>query len=380
MTRINRQRYMAELSRLLAFMFKEDKEDILAKYNKMLDEAEDEQALLEEFGSPTKLAVTISRTYKREERKLSVEADSKEDAQSAPLEFGTKAAEEPAAKEPEPDVPSYADIIEEIRREKAAEQGIEYKPIFFNEPETPAVEESPVVEEAPVEEESPVVEEVPVVEETPVEEEAPAVEEAPVEEEVSVEEEAPAVEEGPVEEEAPAVEEVPAIEEAPVEEEAPAVEEIPVAEEAPVEEDAPVEEEACADESTDILDELESAEPPAPKTLYKTNAALLVLYLIFAVPIGLLLLVLAAAVGLTLLGTVIGIGAIAVKVVGFAVSTLAVFADVMLCIGAALIAAAVGLALLWLALLLLIKGIPGICRGAVALGRKFCVKEVGVND
>ena len=70
----------------------------------------------------------------------------------------------------------------------------------------------------------------------------------------------------------------------------------------------------------------------------------------------------------------------AVKVVGFAVSTLAVFADVMLCIGAALIAAAVGLALLWLALLLLIKGIPGICRGAVALGRKFCVKEVGVND
>ena len=118
---------MAELSRLLAFMFKEDKEDILAKYNKMLDEAEDEQALLEEFGSPTKLAVTISRTYKREERKLSVEADSKEDTQSAPLEFGKKAAEETAGKEPEPDVPSYADIIEEIRREKAAEQGARIK-------------------------------------------------------------------------------------------------------------------------------------------------------------------------------------------------------------------------------------------------------------
>ena len=281
---------MAELSRLLAFMFKEDKEDILAKYNKMLDEAEDEQALLEEFGSPTKLAVTISRTYKREERKLSVEADSKEDTQSAPLEFGKKAAEETAGKEPEPDVPSYADIIEEIRREKAAEQGVEYKPIFFNEPETPAVEEGPAVEEAPA------------VDETP------------------------------------------------------------------------------ADESADILDELESAEAPAPKTVYKTNAALLILYLIFAIPIGLLLLVLAAAVGLTLLGTVIGIAVFAVKVVGFAVSTLAVFADVMLCVGAALIAAAVGLMLLWLALLIFTKGIPGLCRGAVALGRSFCVKEVGVND
>ena len=32
---------MAELSKLLAFMFKEDKEDILAQYNKMLDEADD---------------------------------------------------------------------------------------------------------------------------------------------------------------------------------------------------------------------------------------------------------------------------------------------------------------------------------------------------
>ena len=76
---MNRQRYMAELSKLLAFMFKEDKEDILAQYNKMLDEAEDEQAMLESFGSPTRLAVTISRTYKRSERKLSVEADSKDD-------------------------------------------------------------------------------------------------------------------------------------------------------------------------------------------------------------------------------------------------------------------------------------------------------------
>ena len=102
---------MAELSKLLAFMFKEDKEDILAHYNKLLDEAEDEQALLEEFGSPTKLAVTISRTYNRNERKLSVEADSKADVQPAPVVKAPKPEPEPA-----PEVPSYADIIEEIRR------------------------------------------------------------------------------------------------------------------------------------------------------------------------------------------------------------------------------------------------------------------------
>ena len=161
---MNRQRYMAELSKLLAFMFKEDKEDILAQYNKMLDEAEDEQAMLESFGSPTRLAVTISRTYKRSERKLSVEADSKDDGSTgeSAMPFAPAAAKvkEPESA-PEETTLSYADIIEEIRREKAQEEGIEYKPIFFNEPEpepepmpeTPAVEEQPPAGE-PVDDEA----------------------------------------------------------------------------------------------------------------------------------------------------------------------------------------------------------------------------------
>ena len=86
------------------------------------------------------------------------------------------------------------------------------------------------------------------------------------------------------------------------------------------------------------------------------------------------------AVGLALLAAAAGIAVLAGKVVGFAVSTLVVFADILLCIGAALIAAAVALALLWLGLLTLIKGVPGLCRGIAGLGRKFCVKEVGGND
>lgn len=132
---------MAELSKLLAFMFKEDKEDILAQYNKMLDESDDEQALLESFGSPTKLAVTISRTYKRSERKLAVEADSKEDKPAETEHIFVT----PVKKEKTAEVNtglSYADIIEEIRREKAEEEGVEYKPMFFDEPEQPAAEET----------------------------------------------------------------------------------------------------------------------------------------------------------------------------------------------------------------------------------------------
>ena len=174
-THINRQKYMAELSKLLAFMFKEDKEDILAQYNKMLDEADDEQALLESFGSPTKLAVTISRTYKRSERKLAVEADSKEDKPEATEHIIVTPVKREKEKPSVTDTGlSYADIIEEIRREKAAEEGVEYKPMFYDEPEETAVQEE--LEETPAEEtqtEETITEQEPAEESAPVEEAAP---------------------------------------------------------------------------------------------------------------------------------------------------------------------------------------------------------------
>ena len=317
---------MAELSKLLAFMFKEDKEDILAHYNKLLDEAEDEQALLEEFGSPTKLAVTISRTYNRNERKLSVEADSKADVQPAPVVKAPKPEPEPA-----PEVPSYADIIEEIRREKAEEQGIEYKPMFFNEEETPVVEDAPADEEAPTDED------------------------------------APAVEEAPVVEEAPADEDTPADEDAPAGEDAPAVE------------DTPADEDAPADTVVEIFDELDSIEPDEPAVVYKTNVALLILYLIFAIPIGLVLLAAVTAVGLLLLATAVGTAVLAIEVGGFGISSFSMFADILLCIGVALIGCALALVLLWLGLLVLGRALPGLFRGIVGLGRKFCVREVSAN-
>ena len=55
-------------------------------------------------------------------------------------------------------------------------------------------------------------------------------------------------------------------------------------------------------------------------------------------------------------------------------------ADIMLCAGAVLIAFAVALILLWIGVLVLVRGISGIVRGAKALGRSFCVKEVPDNE
>ncbi len=404
---MNRQRYMAELSKLLAFMFKEDKEDILAQYNKMLDEAEDEQAMLEGFGSPTKLAVTISRTYKRSERKLSVEADSKNGSDTGDTGVSAVPAAHAAARvkkpEPEPEETlSYADIIEEIRREKALEEGIEYKPIFFNEPEpeVPAAEEEPPAEEAvtepPAEAEAPA--EIEITAEAEMTAEAEAAVEAEPESEQT--EELPAEEEasgeaGPdAEEEASEIQEQ-AGTEAAAEDEAPTEDGLEpepepdeASEEAPEEDpedsaedgiDAPGNEKP-EDESEEIFAELEKAEQPEEEARYKTNAALLVLYLIFAIPVGIVLAAAAAVLGLLLLAFGIGLIAAALKVVGFAFSMFNIFADIMMCAGASLIALAAALIVIWLGLTMLFRAIGGIINGLKALGRSICVREVSVNE
>lgn len=380
---MNRQRYMAELSKLLAFMFKEDKEDILAQYNKMLDEAEDEQAMLESFGSPTRLAVTISRTYKRSERKLSVEADSKDDGSigESAMPFAPAAAKvKQPESAPEETTLSYADIIEEIRREKAQEEGIEYKPIFFNEPEpmpeTPAVEEQPPAEET--------------VSETPAETEAPAEAETTDEqpEETAAEEETPDEAAPETVEEAPETEKQPEKDEqieaeAPAEDEAPAEAESDSALDEPSEEtseEEPEEEESPEDESEEIFAELDEIEQPEEETRYKTNVALLILYLIFAIPVGVVLVAAAIVLGLLLLAFGVGLIAAALKIAGFAFSMFNIFADIMLCAGASLIAFAVALVIIWLGIIMFAKAIGGIVRGLKALGRSICVKEVSVNE
>ena len=384
---MNRQRYMAELSKLLTFMFKEDKEDILAHYNKMLDEAEDEQALLESFGSPTRLAVTISHSYKRAERKLAVEADSKADKPDEgetsvvpehifvkPVKKETAAEKTPAA--PAPGL-SYADIIEEIRREKAEEEGVEYTPMFFNEPEK--APEEPEAEEAPEELEAEESEEADIeveIVETPAEESEP--------EEAEPEEEAPEAD-GEAEEAA----EDEAEETAEEKTEEPEAEEPQDAEDTVKTKDTEDTEGTGESESAQeraeldavtVFDQLDKMQPPVETVQYKTNVGLLILYLIFAIPIGLALFFAAVIVALSLLAAgavLIGLG---IKTVGFAFSTFAIFADSILCAGAALVALAVALMLIWLAILILFRGLGGLIAGIKALGVRICVREVTVNE
>ena len=79
MNAINRQKFLAELAKLLTFMYEEDRRYALDMYERMFDIAEgNEQWLIQNLMSPTRQAVIIARSYDAKERKLSVSAEWKE--------------------------------------------------------------------------------------------------------------------------------------------------------------------------------------------------------------------------------------------------------------------------------------------------------------
>ena len=85
MNAINRQKFLAELAKLLTFMYEEDRRYALDMYERMFDIAEgSEQWLIQNLMSPTRQAVIIARSYDAKERKLSVEAEWREDEEEDP--------------------------------------------------------------------------------------------------------------------------------------------------------------------------------------------------------------------------------------------------------------------------------------------------------
>ncbi len=396
---------MSELSKLLTFMFKEDRSEIIQQYNEMLDNAEDEQAMLESFGSPTRLAVAISRSYQRDERKLSVHADSKDGESSEAVKVKPviptqgKKSSAPIVKPVEPDPDAYIDIIEEIRREKAAEEGTEYTPIFFKEEPEPEViepvEETPVEEapetEAPAEEAAEeTAEAVDEVSEAPAEEAGTADEEKADEAQAAQTEakaEDEAADAGTAEVTEAEAEDAPQAQEAdeakPEAEEAKADEGEAEAEapaEAKAEEEAREETAEPVDETAHVLATVFNEKPEEkPEKVKKTNVFALILYIIVSVPVGLVLLLVMlglelCVLGCGLLGLRVGFG-----LLSFTFSGMSVFADVLLCFGVNIAVLALGVFVTWLAVWLIIVSVPGLIRGIKNLGKKLCVKEVEID-
>lgn len=348
-------------------MYEEDRQTALAMYNQLFDEVDDEQGLLQLLVSPTRQAVVIARSYNAKERKLQVHAQSREESDTA---------SDGAA-------PEFMGVIESIREEalsrqapKTAEVSADQFSMFEDDffaptPETPA---------APAEAEP----------EAPAEEaavEAPA-EASPAE---AAETEAEAAE---AEAPAPAasVDEVDAFiadfsipadqqefapeageQTAPAEAAEPAAEEAEAPAESDEDDSAPIAIEEEDDEEYD--DEYYDDEEYEP--VRKPRVFLLILYILLAVPVGLLgilLLIVPTLLFLVLAGLIITGGVMAVTS-AFG-SGIAVFADIMVIIGMAFILLALGLLALWIAVWLVGGVMVGLVRGLIHLGGKWCYKEV----
>ena len=108
MTSINKQKFLAELGKLLTFMYEEDRQRAMSLYSRMFEEAGDEHALIQALISPTRQAVVVARAYNSNLGRLSLSAS-------------TKAAPEDRD---ENGVPDYVQAIEAVREQAWADMGI----------------------------------------------------------------------------------------------------------------------------------------------------------------------------------------------------------------------------------------------------------------
>lgn len=109
----------------------------------------------------------------------------------------------------------------------------------------------------------------------------------------------------------------------------------------------------------------------------KAIIPLLILFIVLAIPVGLVCV--AAILALAVLFLALAASALAVGFSGIvAAFSFSVFADILLVFGLSLALAAIGLLLLWLFIWLLAGAIPDVVRGICALARKLCYKEVSV--
>ena len=121
----------------------------------------------------------------------------------------------------------------------------------------------------------------------------------------------------------------------------------------------------------------ETAQPEVEgpvKTVAKVP--LLVLYLIAAIPITLVLTAMLLVPTVASLAGALGMIALGTLQIVAAFSSFAVMADIMLLLGSAIVALALGLLLLWVFFWFLGGVIGGLIRAVMSLGRKWCYKEV----
>lgn len=365
---INKQKFLAELGKLLTFMYEEDRQTALAMYSRMFDQAEDEQALLSLLVSPTRQAVVVARAYNAKERRLQVHAQFRD---------------QDGGDYPQDEIPDFVLAIDKIQQSLPL-RGEEAVPAVPAEQfclfESGNGEEAGPVSEKPGEApaENPAEDAAPSDEEVPAEGEAPAEDAAPAEET----EEAPGSTRGEDagSEEAPPVQAEDEVDsflaEFSIEDSELGSDEAPQAEEGIVlmpDEDG---EEACEAQAAAAVVEIDEGGELVFQSVRKPRVFLLILYIILAVPVtlaGVLLLLVPTLLALALAIGVITSGS-AVLIASF--SGFAVFADILVMLGTAMVILALGLLFMWIFIWLIGGAIVGLVRGVISLGGRWCYKEV----
>ena len=334
-TAINKQKFLAELGKLLTFMYEEDRQTALNMYSRMFDDAEDEQAVIQVLGTPTRQAVTIARSYDAKMRKLQVQSQSREDADAG------------AGREAIPDfvltinqIYERAVPVKEEAPSVMADQltmfGEEYEPapaaeVLANPAEVEAAEEAPVVS---------------------------AMAEAEAEADELMTRVDSFLEDYSLE-----GDELAAVDAAPED----------LAEEVEVEDDEPVYDDEPEDSFNRYFEEDEEE-----LTRRKARVPLLILYILLAIPVtllGIALLLIPTALSLALAASILS-GGIATLMAAF--GGFPVLADFLVVLGSAIVLLAIGLLCLWLFIWFIGGAIVGLIRGVFALGRRWCYEEVPV--
>ena len=373
MTDINKQKFLAELGKLLTFMYDEDRQDALAMYARMFDAAPDEQTLIQFLVSPTRQAVVIARAYNARERKLQVNTtarDGRYDEEEGTPDYvrAISALEDEALSRKiiMPEVPEnqftlFADGIHPV------EPGADEEDGTANEAPVPAVDETAAPAPAPedAEEEA----------EEPEETETVTVEAESVELEGEVDDVDAFLSDFSI-----AGDELSEADSADADEQP--TEQTPVR----VMPDASGKEPEFV---FDAVDDLPRQTPPRPKKPAASSSApavelterraivpLLILYIIIAIPVVALCVLILLVPTLFFLAMSVGAVVLGCMALSSAFGAFTIFADVMVVLGAALVVLALGLLFLWIFVWFVGGAIAGLINEIIKLGGKWCFKEV----
>lgn len=383
---IDRQKYIKELSRLLAGMAPADREAVLRGVNARFDEAGDDSAAIKALGSPTYAAVQVLRGYvapdPEEHPEAWVVTPEPEEEPAARPDAEAAAEPAPAAEAPVPEAEAAAEGAESAPEEAPeAEEAAEEAPAETPDaagpeaeaPEAAAAEETPgkaAAEAAP--EEAPAAGEAPDADGPEVPPEAAEADVDTPEAPQAPQEEAPLPEAVEVTEDAvdASVDDFPDIDAILAEAEAAAsAESGDVA--APQEPDEEAPEEpgwgGVLPQDPEGLGKPVSG-PPKPRA----KPAALVFYSIAAVIVGIPVTALLAALALAVLAAaalVLFAGGLAIS---FCFLGLTVVADILMCAGAGLVLIGVGLPLAYFAVWIFVRGAVGFVNLVIRKGGDWC--------